>query len=65
MALIGIVYAGLHLANFTGDFGTGSGRAGAIVAIVLGLIGMVLAGLTFARSRRASCPTMSLYILSS
>ena len=33
---------------------TGNGRAGAIVAIVVGLAGMVLAGLTLARSRRAS-----------
>jgi hypothetical protein len=32
--------------------GIGNGRAGAIVALVLGLIGMVLGGLALARSRR-------------
>jgi hypothetical protein len=36
--------------NVTGDFGSGGGRLGAIVALVLGLIGMVLGGLARARS---------------
>ncbi|RKN86169.1 DUF6223 family protein [Paenibacillus ginsengarvi] len=49
--LIVITYAMLHLTIYTGDFGTGDGRAGAIIAIVMGLIGMGLAGLTIARSR--------------
>ena len=49
-----IAYAGVHLTIFTGDFGTGAGRAGAIIAIMMGLTGMVLAGLTLARFRRAS-----------
>jgi hypothetical protein len=42
----------LHLAGSTGGFGTGNGRAGAIVALVVGLIGMNLGGLGLARSRR-------------
>lgn len=53
LGLIVLTYAGVHLTIFTGDFGTGAGRAGAIIAIVMGLTGMVLAGLTLARSRRA------------
>ena len=52
LGLIGMVLGGLHLAAATGGIGTGSGRAGAIVALVLGLIGMVLGGLALARSRR-------------
>jgi len=49
--LIGIVLSVVHLATYTGGFGTGSGRAGAIVALVLALIGMTLGGLALARSR--------------
>lgn len=52
VGLIVIAYALVHLTLFTGDFGTGDGRAGAIIAIVMGLTGMVLSGLTLARSRR-------------
>lgn len=51
---MGMVLAGLHLATATGAIGTGSGRAGAIVALVLGLIGIVLGGLARARGRRAA-----------
>ena len=39
--------------TYTGGFGTGGGRAGAIVALVLGLIGVNLGGLALARSRRS------------
>ena len=35
-----------HLADTTGGFGTGGGKAGAIVALVLGMIGAVLAGVS-------------------
>jgi hypothetical protein len=44
----------VHLSTFTGAFGTGSGRAGAIVGLVLALIGMSLGGLAVARSRHAT-----------
>lgn len=37
----------------TGGFGTGSGRAGAIVALVLSLIGISLGGLALARFRHS------------
>ena len=50
--LIVIAYAVLHLNMFTGDFGAGGGRAGAIIAIVMGLISMVLAGIALTRSGR-------------
>jgi hypothetical protein len=36
----------------TGAVGTGSGRLGAVVALVVGLIGAVLGGLALVRSRR-------------
>jgi len=39
-----MVLSVVHLRSSTGGFGTGSGRAGAIVALVLGLIGMNLGG---------------------
>jgi hypothetical protein len=54
--LISVVVGGLHSANSAGGFGTGNGLAGAIVAIGMGLIGMVLAGLALARSRRTAAP---------
>ena len=50
LGLIAMILSVIHLATFTGGFGTGSGRAGAIVALVLGLIGTSLGGL--ARFRR-------------
>jgi hypothetical protein len=51
--LISAVIGGLHAANSAGGFGTGNGLAGAIVAIVLGLIGMSIGTLAVARSRRS------------
>jgi hypothetical protein len=38
--LISIVLAGIHLAQASGAFGTGSGKLGAIVALVLAGIGI-------------------------
>ena len=52
VGLIVSAYAVLHLNVFTGGFGTGAGRAGALIAILLGLTSMVLAGITLSRSRR-------------
>ena len=51
LGLIGIVVSVIHLPGSTG-FGTGGVRAGAIVAIVLAVIGTSLGGLALARSRR-------------
>ena len=53
LGLIGMVLSVVHLGTSTSGFGTGGGRAGAIVALVLALIGMSLGGLALARSRRS------------
>lgn len=50
----GLVSAGigaLHAANAAGGVGTGNGLAGAVAAVVLGIVGIVLGGLAFMRSR--------------
>jgi len=44
LGIIAIILSAIHLANVTGGFGTGGGKAGAIVAIVLGLCGCALGG---------------------
>lgn len=54
LGLTSVIIGGLHAANSAGGFGTGNGLAGAIAALVLGLIGMALAALALARSRRTS-----------
>ncbi|WP_159887542.1 DUF6223 family protein [Paenibacillus puerhi] len=53
VALVVIVYALIHMTMFTGNFGTGDGRAAAVIAIMTGITSMVLAGITLTRSRRA------------
>jgi len=54
VGLTGLALATQHLARFTGGFGTGDGRAGAIVAIVTALVGTALGALAVARARRAA-----------
>lgn len=49
VGLIGTILSVVHLST-SGGFGTGGGRAGAIVGLVLALIGMILGGLALARS---------------
>ena len=39
MASVAIVLSVIHLATLSGGFGTGGGKAGAIVALALGIIG--------------------------
>jgi hypothetical protein len=51
--LIAVVNGGLVLATADGGPGTGNGVVGAIVALVLGVIGMVLGRQALARSRRS------------
>ena len=53
LALVGSALAVLHLATSTGGIGTGNGRGGAIVALLLGSIGLVLSRRALVRSRRA------------
>jgi hypothetical protein len=52
MGAIGVVVGGLHGASAAGGLGTGNGLAGAVIAVALGLVAVVLAGLALARSRR-------------
>ena len=51
LGLTGVALGGLVVATSDGGVGTGNGLGGAVVAIVLGLIGMVLGGLARARAR--------------
>ena len=52
MGLISVIVSGYHLASTTGGFGTGKGRAGAIIAMIIGLIGIIFGRLALTRSRR-------------
>ncbi len=49
-ALVG----GLHAANAAGGLSTGNGLAGALIAVLLGLTGVVLSGLALTRSRSSA-----------
>jgi peptidoglycan/LPS O-acetylase OafA/YrhL len=44
LGIVALILSILHIANTDGGFGTGGGKAGAIVAFVLGLVGAVLSG---------------------
>lgn len=46
LGLIALLLSGMHLGTSAGGFGTGSGKAGAIVALLLGLTGTAVSGLT-------------------
>jgi uncharacterized protein DUF6223 len=52
VGVIGMIASVVRLATSTGGIGTGSGRLGAIVALLVALIGTFLGGLALARSRR-------------
>jgi hypothetical protein len=52
LGLIALINAVLNLANANGGPGSGNGVVGAAAALVLGLTGMVLGMLAFARYRR-------------
>jgi hypothetical protein len=47
-----MVLAGIHLANASGAFGTGSGRLGAIVALLLAGIGVISAVIILSRNNK-------------
>jgi hypothetical protein len=51
LGLVAIILGVVHLAGNTGGFGTGGGKAGAIVALIVGLTGAVMNGLAL-RSKR-------------
>jgi hypothetical protein len=52
LGLVAIVLSISHLANSGGGFGTGGGKAGAIVALALGLTGATLSGLALGSKRK-------------
>lgn len=43
LGVTAMIFSIVHLTGTTGGFGTGGGKAGAIVAMVLGLMGTILA----------------------
>lgn len=48
-----ILYALIHLnVLFTGDLGTGDGKAGALFAMMLGVVTIILSAISLARTRR-------------
>ena len=51
--LICVILAAVHIANSTGGFGTGSGKAGSIIAIALGLTAIILSCISLNRFRHA------------
>jgi hypothetical protein len=52
VGLICVSFSILHLLLSTGGFGTGSGKLGAIVAMVVGVTGTSLGAVALARSQR-------------
>jgi hypothetical protein len=50
---VAVILSIIHLTTLSGGFGTGGGKAGAIVAFVLGIIGMCLGGFALLRSRQS------------
>src|SRR5262245_60274233 len=51
VALVGAVMGGRALARSASRIGTGNGRRGAIVALVLGPIGLIIGGLVVATAK--------------
>jgi hypothetical protein len=51
LGLGAVILSVIHLTTISGGFGTGGGKAGAIVALVLGFIGMSLGGVALLRSK--------------
>lgn len=49
LGLIAAILSIIHLVRVSGDFGTGSGKLGAIIALLMGLTGMVLGGISKVR----------------
>ncbi|MDF2188347.1 DUF6223 family protein [Paraflavitalea sp. CAU 1676] len=52
LGMAGILLSLLHLFYNRGDFGTGGGRAGAIVALVIALVATLLSAISLARLKR-------------
>jgi hypothetical protein len=58
-ALIAVINGGLNLAVATGGPGSGNGVVGGAAALVLGLIALMLVGLSVARRRRVTLEHMT------
>jgi hypothetical protein len=52
MGLFSVLAGALHIVLSNGGFGTGSGKLGAIVALVIGMIGACFGWLALSRSKR-------------
>jgi hypothetical protein len=52
LSLISLAVGGLHAAYAAGGVGTGNGLAGAVVAVILGVLGIALGSLAYSRARR-------------
>jgi hypothetical protein len=57
MAIIGLIlgliaagYSTVHIVNTVGGFGTGGGKAGAIVGLALGCLGVLMSALALSKS---------------
>ena len=64
VALAGAVIGGLALARSAGRIGTGNGRRGAIVALVLGPIGLAIGGQWWPPPRVVPAPATELSVAS-
>ena len=53
IGLIVVAIGALHTLFSAGGFGTGNGLAGALVAMAMGLVSLIVGGLALARGRRA------------
>jgi hypothetical protein len=51
LGIVALILSIIHIANTDGGFGTGGGKAGAIVAFVLGLAGAVLCSVALHRRK--------------
>ena len=52
LGLVAALYSVVHLLNTPGGFGTGGGKAGAVIGLILGCVGALISGLTLSRSRK-------------
>jgi hypothetical protein len=52
LGIAAMIVSVAHLLNLTGDFGTGGGKAGAIVALGLGAFGCVVSVVALLKQRK-------------
>jgi hypothetical protein len=54
LGFLSAVVGGLHASYAAGGVGTGNGLAGAVVAVALGIIGILLGAVGYSRTRRTT-----------